>query len=479
MYYIRVQDYNQAGLRLVTFPFRRSVSSDDSSFITHITHITQQSKTMTMTMTTMVISSSRLHSSSLLFLTVLSLCGVVTSATANAAFINNINMDPLIGSYSHYSCRTRKHRTVASAVPKAASAANVGSSGMGMGIDMGIPVPVPAVTLSHAQPVYIEDTDAYGVMYNGNYLRAYDRALHTANITDSTSTGNSLPSRILGHDDQWSIVAVHHQKFKSSPALGETFRVTATLRRDNDNDITAASGSEIWDMAMQAEENSNTGGTSTTTYNTAAGVTIARPPKQEEEKDTDNNNNNDTSNNKRALSRSTTPWLPEPAPFETSYTRENSDNDNGLSTFTVFRDEFDAHLDGHLPLRSVLNLFERARSNFLGGPDKLRRLQEQDSILYVVIAIDDLSLVHWNSPNPNPTTITPDRQQDLLLSPGQKVQVTTDHVVKRKGMVLECRQTAWVQGARMAQGTVTLMALNAQTRRPTSKLPVWLQQLLD
>lgn len=30
--------------------------------------------------------------------------------------------------------------------------------------------------------VYIEDTDAYGVMYNSNYLRAYERALFTYSI---------------------------------------------------------------------------------------------------------------------------------------------------------------------------------------------------------------------------------------------------------------------------------------------------------
>ena len=30
--------------------------------------------------------------------------------------------------------------------------------------------------------VYIEDTDAYGVMYNANYLRAYERALHTVSF---------------------------------------------------------------------------------------------------------------------------------------------------------------------------------------------------------------------------------------------------------------------------------------------------------
>lgn len=31
---------------------------------------------------------------------------------------------------------------------------------------------------------YIEDTDAYGVVYNGNYLRAYDRSLHTTSLLE-------------------------------------------------------------------------------------------------------------------------------------------------------------------------------------------------------------------------------------------------------------------------------------------------------
>jgi hypothetical protein len=108
--------------------------------------------------------------------------------------------------------------------------------------------------------------------------------------------------------------------------------------------------------------------------------------------------------------------------------------------------------------------------------------------LFVVVAIDDLSLVHWNPATTvtgtataaNAEVVTLDHQpRHRLLSAGQQVQVTTDYVVKRSGMILECQQTAWVQGYRMAQGVVTLMALNAQTRRPTSKLPVWLQELLQ
>ena len=64
------------------------------------------------------------------------------------------------------------------------------------------------VTTFQSSPmqVYIEDTDAYGIMYNSNYLRCYDRALHAT----------------VDHEG-WAIVSVDRQKFAASPGLGQEF----------------------------------------------------------------------------------------------------------------------------------------------------------------------------------------------------------------------------------------------------------------
>ena len=48
--------------------------------------------------------------------------------------------------------------------------------------------------------VYIEDTDAYGVMYNANYLRAYERALHTVSFKPPSYV-TSFRSDGDDHDD--------------------------------------------------------------------------------------------------------------------------------------------------------------------------------------------------------------------------------------------------------------------------------------
>ncbi len=70
-------------------------------------------------------------------------------------------------------------------------------------------------------------------------------------------------------------------------------------------------------------------------------------------------------------------------------------------------------------------------------------------------------------------------------APGREVVVRTEFVVKRRGMVLECRHRLYAEanpggagdgaahGRLLARATVTVMALRGSTRRPTSKLPQW------
>ena len=153
-------------------------------------------------------------------------------------------------------------------------------------------------------------------------------------------------------------------------------------------------------------------------------------------------------------------------------------------SFPCYPDEFDMHIDTqtqqhayHIPIRSVSNFFERHRTIFLGGPDKLRKLQEEDGILFVVTALKDGEV--WLD------------AMDGANHLGKDVIVETKFVAKRRGMVLECYHRLLVEmdiddddnnaskpRKLLAKATMTVMALNRDTYRPTSKLPRWLMELI-
>jgi acyl-CoA thioesterase FadM len=324
-------------------------------------------------------------------------------------------------------------------------------------------------TISFTTPpmqVYIEDTDAYGIMYNSNYLRSFDRALHVTTTQYNTTNKQRDANRSIRISEQhegWSIVSVGKQRFGASPRLGEDFVIEGTLQRMNEDD-----SEEVWDMEMKSLDGK-------TVYNWVKDVTIQ--VMEQQAKDNDDHDEH-PSRPTQALHSS----LEDISQFDMDSIKPNFMCKEDY--FTVYRDEIDAHWQGHLPLRNVLNLFERSRTNALGGPDGLRRMQEDDenAVVVVVTGVSDLTLI----------------DEGTMLIPGQVVAVETAMVVKRRGMVVECYQTlrstpgssdvgdsagkdkeADCSTARLAQGKVTLMMLDAKTRRPTTKLPGWARELLQ
>jgi acyl-CoA thioesterase FadM len=273
--------------------------------------------------------------------------------------------------------------------------------------------------------VFIEDTDAYGVMYNANYLRAYDRALH---MTAATA---SLSSSSLHQHDEWSIVSVQQQKFKKPPTLGGSFVIEGHLRESGIH-------YEVWDMIMKSLDG--------TVYNTADGVRIEHPPSTTAVAD--------------AGSAHPTLWLPLPDPLDCN--PKGTPVKQFTHSFTTFRDEYDPHLEGCMPLRNILNLMERTRSSALGGPNVLHQLQSEDHLLFVVSECRNVSLV---------------QSATRSMRPGSVVQVCTDVVMKRKGMMWDFYHTVYVDQERLAQGIVTLVTIDARSRRPTNNLPAWLLDL--
>ena len=284
--------------------------------------------------------------------------------------------------------------------------------------------------VSPKMQVYIEDTDAYGIMYNTNYLRAYDRALHmSAKLHNPDVHQGTMSSQ----HEAWSITSFEEQKFKSSPKLGEEYVIRGELKVSEDN-------SEIWDMEMTNPEGD-------ITYNSISGLQISKL------RGNDDGVVDDGMNEFSLLANA--------EPYNNHL--DSKTNPFFSTNFTVYRDEVDAHWPNHIPLRSILNFMERCRSASLGGPDALRSLQEDDGIVVVVTGIQSCSLI----------------DEGVVYYPGQVISSDSFLVSKRKGMVLECYQTIQYGSKRIAQGRVNLMLLDSKTRRPTRNVPESIQRMVQ
>ena len=252
------------------------------------------------------------------------------------------------------------------------------------------------VFTSEPMKVFIEDTDTYGVVYNANYLKFYDRALFAAGSFDGGGV----------------LISVGNQKFRSSPGLGDDFVIEGVLKDTDDADR------QVWDLSMKSLDGN-------IVFHSAEDVIVVVAP-------------------------NAPGWLTPQDPFGNSGMEARSDS------FLAFRDEFDPSMLSHLPLTSVLNHMERPRTNVLGGPKALRQLKDDDDILIVVSGIKDLCLL--------------DHNKEALI--GDRLTVQTFCEIYKGGMKTDVYQTLYnSNGERIAQGIVTLLALNKKTFRPTSKIP--------
>ena len=277
--------------------------------------------------------------------------------------------------------------------------------------------------------VFIEDTDAYSVIYNANYIRMYERALHLSGCS------------LLNHTN-WYIQSITRHKFKSSPSLGEKFKIHGER----------CSNATTWNLKMLESSSTHDNDSVEKVYNTAQ-VTLAVP-------------------SSAITTHPSSRFIP--------------DSISSINSFSIHRDELvvldmtgdtlSREIHYMLPLRSILNLFERSRSNFLGGPQILRQMQTENHILWVVTSIDDLVL-HY-----------PENSHPTFLYPGQTVMVKTVAVAKRKGMIVEFHQTAEIvddlhrnsrSGIKIATGTVTICAVDTVNGKPTSNIPPHIKQLFD
>mmetsp|Transcript_6905 Transcript_6905/g.15762 ORF Transcript_6905/g.15762 Transcript_6905/m.15762 type:complete len:425 (-) Transcript_6905:83-1357(-) len=341
--------------------------------------------------------------------------------------------------------------------------------------------PEPTITTftSPTFRVYIEDTDAYGVMYNGNYIRSYERAMSHAprkykDAADSSSDDDNAPSQLgKEDDDRWILSFITNQKFRSSPALGEEYVIRGELAERTQRHEDVNEDVEVWHLEMVTQT-----------------------------KDIDENNWIIHNSAEATFTRSTEKAATVPA-VPSSAIRSNDITKLGKlfeQSHVPYHDEFDMHLQlypkstgqgYHIPLRSAMNFFERSRTSYLGGPDVLRKMQVEDDILWVVIGIDDGELLLdsiafelcIDDDDDHDGNISLEDTLDLHPSPGREVTVQTNFIAKRRGMIVDCQHRLFLDvGSNagkmnrrlLAQATVTLMAVKGSTRRPTSKLPKWI-----
>ncbi|KAL7468813.1 hypothetical protein ACHAXS_009047 [Conticribra weissflogii] len=339
--------------------------------------------------------------------------------------------------------------------------------------------------LSPVFKVYIEDTDAYGVMYNANYLRAYERAMsHLHRGLDNISNENSR---------RWILTAIDNQKFLSSPGLGEKYIVRGELLEKLSDD------KEVWRVELTSEEYD-----ATKVHNSAT-ITLSRSSSLVRQESVDGFNGDGKTFEKKCT------------PYHDEFDAHHHDPIYSAETKAITTHTPPNH---HIPLRIAMNFFERSRTDYLGGPDSLRRMQVEEDLLWVVTGIDNGklfldSLVLENKdcflPSYTPESCIAskeraeyaDTDQDTLQNstiftetfpfnslhpkPGGELTVQTNFVPKRRGVVIVCHHRLWMNVDEMtkktrrllAQSTVTIMALKGSTRRPTSKLPHWLLDIIN
>lgn len=392
--------------------------------------------------------------------------------------------------------------------------------------------------VSPAFQVYIEDTDAYGVMYNGNYLRSYERALSHApsrqqeeegrDSGSGNSSGNSNSNDVSGSSaSSWVLSSVANQKFRSSPLLGQEYLVRGERRlpttscnaNDNDNidddvrlDEMIEGEVEVWHVEMVTKKEE---------------VVEGRDKNNKNGEEEENNNNwvihNSATVTLKRISSNKTRQLSAASGYSVAANSESNDIINSGKMFEEthipYHDEFDNNNGGvpHsniIPIRNALNFFQRSLSNYFGGPEAMRRMQVEDDLLWVVTSVDDGELFldsivleqHHvglediiENGNAERGEFAFENITDYYLHPvpGREVMVQTNFIGKRRGMFIECHHRLYLNvevvnrnddGTEvknhgkhrrlLAQASVTIMALKGSTLRPTSKLPQWLLDLI-
>lgn len=197
-------------------------------------------------------------------------------------------------------------------------------------------------------------------------------------------------------------------RFSGSPALGEAFVI-----RGEKNEA-----SSEWNLRLESAENDGVN----KEYNSVQGLIIGDEMTPNES------------------------HLEVPFDHDTTTLRLHSNE------YKIFKDEFDH--GNHLSLTTILDYFERPRSQSLGGATGLSKLQE-DGILAVVTRNDNLLLY---------------KTSDKIV-PGDSVKIQSYATLRRKSLI-RYTQMVYVNGMLLALGALDVMSIDQLTKRP-KPLPTW------
>uniref|UniRef100_A0A7S0LRK8 Thioesterase domain-containing protein n=1 Tax=Coccolithus braarudii TaxID=221442 RepID=A0A7S0LRK8_9EUKA len=200
--------------------------------------------------------------------------------------------------------------------------------------------------------VFIEDTDAYGIVYFANYARWFERAAHSLLGSSQCAHLFRKSGLLLGID------SIHAMKFGTAAILGDDITVRST--------VLGVDAHESLHLQIQLVRPADETILITCPRATFSFATRVGEP---------------------------TPWPAErmfPADFDCEIATPTGklpdlDADSASTSTQVLRlqaDECNAH--GRISMHAALRYFERQRSTALGGPSVLAALLQSDGVQVVV-----------------------------------------------------------------------------------------------
>jgi 4-hydroxybenzoyl-CoA thioesterase/acyl-CoA thioester hydrolase len=212
----------------------------------------------------------------------------------------------------------------------------------------------------HTLRVWIEDTDAYGIVYHANYLRFVERAAHVLLGRDACADAFTQQGAVLG------LRRVEGLRYNSAAVLGDLLSVTLVPTRIDDENGTiqlhasitrVSDNTPVWSCASAVLAFTNT----------QAGRRVRWPLAKTE-----------ITGGFLTAELMAVPALPPPPPLSAA-----GEDPPAGSPLDIVLEADEMCAGGRLPLLGALRYFERQRSQAIGGANRLKQLYDQGTSVVV------------------------------------------------------------------------------------------------
>jgi acyl-CoA thioesterase FadM len=273
------------------------------------------------------------------------------------------------------------------------------------------------------QPIFIEDTDAYGVVYHNNYAKIVHRALQRHYAASVCVLSDALPARALPVE----LIGLDQFRFLRPAVLGDEVVITSNLVVDEGS----AGRCIIMDHEMVSAQDG-------LPFATARSASRARGVHAEADRP------------------------------EWAIIRDGSPNRASVYDVDVWEDEL---TPGGLSPSAVLRAFERARTDTLGGPAALSRLQ-RESVKCLVARMDAMAFgTHLQTGLPGVVLGQPDLCV-LSSTSVRKARICFDQSLVARGTGGTVAYTV------LARGLVTCLCVDGVSGKMRSP-PPWITSRFD